>query len=310
MFPLLIAQRALKIRKKAAATAIERIANRLESALRKRFLAAVEASKGKVDLEALAQAVQSGSATKAELAMKMAEWPERYGELAIDLRAGFTAGGQLAYNVLDGHKFNIQFNYINAYAVDYANRKLPKIVMDYITDARENIRSVITDAVSGKYTPMEAAKEIKAQIGLTPQYARAVARFQDELIATGVEGERLAAKVDRYREKLLKARSRTIARTEIIQAQAAGQRSLWEEAAREGVFDRHTAKRIWRTNHEGETNRGNPTPCPLCAPLNGQEITFGGVYDHPEFGHADVFGEALNGPPLHPNCLCHEELVP
>lgn len=310
MFPLLIAQRALKIRKKAAATAIERIANRLEPALRKRFLAAVQSAKDKVNLEALAQAVQSGSATKAELAIKMMEWPERYGDLAFDLRAGFTAGAQLQYSVLDGAKFNLNFSYINPHAVTYAHERLPKIVMDYTTDARENIRAIIAQSVGGEYTPMEAAKIIKDQIGLTAQYARAVQRYEAELLSMGLGADVVQGKVGRYTEKLLKARSRTIARTEIIQAEVAGQRALWEEAAREGIFNRHTAKVIWRTNHEGTTNRGNPTPCPICEPMNGQERTFGGLYAHPEYGQANVFGEQLVGPPLHPNCLCHEELVP
>lgn len=295
---------------KASSTtsAIERIARRLEPQLRKRFLEAVKASQDRVDIEQLAQAVLSGNMKSAEIAAKLQEWPERYGEMAIDLRAGFIAGGGVAFEVIGGAETGFKFDAINPYAVDYARRKLPQIVHNYVEGAKETIRAIITDATDGKYTPQTAARAIRDSIGLTPQYERAVSNYRQELIVQGVDGERLETKVEKYYTKLLNSRAKTIARTEIIQAEVSGQRALWNEAANQGIFDRHTATRVWKTNHEGETKRGNPTPCPLCGPLDGQSIPFNGVYTHPELGNVNVFREALHGPPLHPNCLCHEEL--
>lgn len=311
MTPLLILQQAIRQRRKATAgqaQAIERIANRLSPQLRKRFLEAVKASKDSVDLEALAMAIQSGSATQAEIATKLGTWPEKYVELSIDLKAGFIAGAGNVYEVLDGHKFQLNFTLINPHAVDYAARKLPQIVRSYVADAKETIQTIIVDSVSGKYTGQEAAKLIRDSIGLTPRYERAVDRMRERLSAEGVTGDKLNGKVERYAAKLLRSRANTIARTEIIQAQVSGQRALWQEAANEGIFDRKTAKRVWKTNHEGVTDKGNPTPCELCAPMDGQEIDFGGLYEHPEFGSSNIFGDLLSGPPLHPNCLCSEDL--
>lgn len=306
MTPLLLIQHALRQRKIEKATAaetqaIERIAKRLEPQLRKRFLAAVQASKDRVDLEALVRAVQAGNVTQAEFAARLREWPEKYGELAIDLRAGFLAGGETAYEILDGAKYKLRFDLINPYAVNYSSRKLPQIVEHYKDDAKRIIRDIITEAVSGKYTPQSAAKEIKDHIGLTDRYSKAVINYRADLIGEGITGERLDAKVERYAEKLLKSRAKTIARTEIIQAQVSGQRALWNEAANQGVFDRNATKRIWKTHTDERT-------CELCLVMDGESIPFNGIYTHPELGNADVFGEVLNGPPLHPNCRCHEEL--
>lgn len=310
MTPLLLVAQALRARKaKAEATALEQLARRLEPKLRKRFLEAVARAKANVDVEALARAVLGGSLTQAQLAVKLGEWPELFGELAIDMRAGFLAGASHAYQAVDAAAVSLSFELVNPYAVTYANRKLPQIVASYQTGAREFIRSIIEEAVSGKHTVRDAATLIKDSIGLTPQYERAAQALRDRLIAEGITGERLEAKVARYQEKLLKARARTIARTEIVQAEVAGQRALWNEAALQGVFNRQTAKRVWRTNHEGTTKRGNPTPCQLCAPMDGQTISFSGVYEHPDIGNVNVFNEVLNGPPLHPNCLCEEHLV-
>jgi hypothetical protein len=294
---------------KTPSSTIERIAQRLEPQLRKRFLAAVEAAKGQVDIEALARAIQAGNFTKAELAAKLQGFPERFGDLAIDLRAGFMAGIAVANEAIAGSSTIMRLDLINPYAVSYAERKLPKIVQTYMENARENIRSIVTEAVSGKYTPQTAATAIRDSIGLTPQYERAVSNLRLDLIEQGFSGEALETKVDRYANKLLTSRAKTIARTEIVQAEISGQRALWNEAANSGVFSKLTAKRVWQTNHEGHTNRGNPTPCPVCEPMDGQEIPFGELYDHPELGSVNIFGEPLVGPPIHPNCLCHEDLI-
>jgi hypothetical protein len=301
--PLLLVQQALRQRKAAGVdTAIERIAKRLEPQLRKRFLAAVQATKDRVDLVALANSVQSGNISQAALALKINEWSEKYGELAVDLKAGFLAGGAVAYTVMDGAKFKLRFDMINPYAVNYASRKLPQIVESYKEDARKIIRSVITEAVSGKYTAQTAAKEIRNHIGLTERYSMAVMNYRADLIGTGVTGEKLDGKVERYSAKLLRIRADTIARTEIIQAQVAGQRALWNEAANQGVFDRSTARRVWRTHFDERT-------CELCKPMDDQEVAFNGVYESPDLGNVNVFGEVLNGPPLHPNCRCGERLI-
>lgn len=304
MTPLLILQQALKQRKALSAEeqAIERIARRLEPQLRKRFLAAVQASKDIVDMRALERAVTSGNISQAALAVHIGEWSEKYSPLALDLRAGFLAGGEVAINILDNASFKLKLDLINPYAVSYAQRKIPQIVESYKRDALANIRDIITEAVSGQYTAQTAAQAIRESIGLTERYEQAAKNYRAQLIGEGITGDKLAGKVERYSAKLLRARAKTIARTEIIQAQVSGQRALWEAAALEGIFDRQTSTRVWATHTDERT-------CELCLPMDGQEIPFNGVYTQPELGNVNVFGEILNGPPMHPNCRCGEELV-
>lgn len=295
MTPTLLLQQAIQ-RKAATVPAIDRIANRLSPQLRKRFLAAVQASKDRVDLEMLARAVQAGNVPQAQLAVLLGEWPEKYGELAIDLRAGFLAGGQYAYELLEGSSYNLRFDLINPYAVNYAQRKLPQIVQAYVDDAKTIIRDIITEAVSGKYTAQTAAIEIRNHIGLTDRYSRAVSRYREELASQGVTGEKLEGKAERYAAKLLRSRSKTIARTEIIQAQVAGQRALWNEGANSGVFNRNTARLQWNTHEDERT-------CEFCLAMDGQEIPFGGAYTHPERGSVNIFGDMLMPGNAHPNCF-------
>lgn len=311
MTPLLLLQQAIKQRKAkaAASTAIERLSRRLEPKLRKRFLEAVKLAKAKVDLETLAKAVLNGSITQAELALKLAEWPERFGDLAIDMRAGFVAGSSLAYESVRGASFNLAFDLINAHAVNYAQRKLPQIVGAYQEGARQIIRDIIAESVGGKHTAQEAAKLLRDSIGLTPRYEQAVRSLEARLKTEGISGERLETKVDKYRQKLLRARSLTIARTEISQATMKGQMALWREAATQGLFRTHEATLIWRAGPEAIGKDGEPIPCPICRFLDGQEIAFGGLFSRHDGTQATVFGDPLTEPPQHPNCRCHLDLI-
>jgi hypothetical protein len=290
-----------RVIKAPATTAIERIASRLSPQFRKRFLAAVQAAKDGVDLEALARAIQSGSVTQAEFAMRLQEWPERYGELAIDLRAGFLAGMGHAQEMFVGSPIQLRMDLINPYAVQYAERKLPKLAKSYMENAQEIIRTIITEAVSGQYTVQGAAKALRSSIGLTQQYERAVRNLESQLLADGFSAEVVAKKKARYEAKLLKARATTIARTEIIQAQVAGQRALWDEAARNGLFDKTKAHCIWQTSFDERT-------CALCSAMDGQTIPYGELFDSPDLGQKNVFGEPLVEPPMHPNCRCSVKL--
>lgn len=309
MLPLLLLQQAIR-QKAPAKTPLERLADRLSPALRRRFLVAVQSIKDRIDLDALARAVQAGSVTQAEFAVRMQKWPELYGELAADLKAGFVAGAHLAEAQFATAEIGISFDLINVHAVRYSMVHLPKLAEFFKEDGREAIRDIITQAMSGEYTVQQAAMHIRESIGLTNQYAQAVVRLESQLRDDGLAEDRIKKKVDAYRAKLLRTRATTIARTEITNAAKVGRRAGWDEAAASGLFNKQTATRKWVTNHEGTTNRGNPTPCILCDPMDGQEIPYGGIYHHPILGGVDIFGEPLVYPSLHPNCLCHEELIP
>ena|SRR5689334_11514047 len=70
------------------------LAEKLAPALKRRFLAAVKALQSKVDVEALAKAIEANQLTAMEAAVKVNQLAETYGELAIDLKAGFMEIGR------------------------------------------------------------------------------------------------------------------------------------------------------------------------------------------------------------------------
>lgn len=327
MTPLLLLQQALRQKAANQQSDIDRIANRLEPKLRKIFLEAVIKAQGIIDLDKLARLILSGNLPVIEHEAGVDKWTSVYSPMKTSMREAVIAGARVAADKLgiamhggeqgppsDGGvqpvrppeppsgSLSIRFDLINHHAVTYADKKLPKLAEVLKENGREMIRGIVAEAVSGKYTVQTAAKQIREHIGLTARYSAAVEKLRADLIAQGVTGDKLEGKVQRYSTQLLNARAKTIARTEIIQAQVAGQRALWHEAVRNGVFDKSAARTQWSTTEDERT-------CPICAEMDGQEIPFGGEYVHPELGHVNVFGDPLVPGSAHPNCRCREKLI-
>ncbi len=272
-------------------SALEKLAARLEPALRRRFLAAVAQIRNNVNLERLAEAIEANSVTAAQAAAKIAEFPERYGVLAADLRAGFLVGAGFAIRQLAASRIPSSFTLINPQAVAYARTHLPAIMQPFTQEAKDLISDMVTRAVGGQFTPMEVARRIRDQIGLDPRRVTALDTYRQSLIDQGMGGDLLERKVARYAQALIRQRSETIARTEVMRAANAGQRQTWQDAARKGLLNPAEWQRVWHVT-------GDDRLCPECL-----------IYDDPRAGTVAFNGEFAEGdPPLHPNCRCTVDL--
>lgn len=92
-------------------------------------------------------------------------------------------------------------------------------------------------------------------------------------------------------------RAEKIARTETIRAQTKSEIEVWKES---GVVE----AKIWYTAQDERT-------CPLCAPLHEKVISLNDTFfakgDSHEGDNGQIIKldyEAVDGPPLHPNCRC------
>jgi SPP1 gp7 family putative phage head morphogenesis protein len=153
-------------------------------------------------------------------------------------------------------------------------------------------------------TPTDRAGKLLAEElsvrsgGLTTRQGQALLRRMAEeasaLDARGITGQKALDQVrrnaDNYAEKLRKARSRTIARTEIMKANNAGRLHGMEEARKAGLFDPKTAQRQWVT--------GPTDVCNICEPLNGEVVSY-----------KEPFSVGVLYPPAHPNCRCTHRLI-
>ncbi len=268
----------------ADSPAILQLADRLAPALKRRFLAAVKQLQSTINLEGLARAIEANQLTAAEAMVRINAFPEIFGEMAVDLKAGFLVGAGLASRELARSSIDLGFNIINPRAVAFANSYLPQIVQPFQQDAKELIRDFVSRSLNGEMTPMEAAQDIRDLIGLDPRRARAADKFWESLLEEGVPDDKIERRVGRYMQALLKQRAEVIARTEITRAAVKGERDTWEEAANRGLYDPSKYVRVWMATEDDRL-------CDECEPLDETEVEM-----DEEFPGGD--------PPLHPNCRC------
>lgn len=150
-------------------------------------------------------------------------------------------------------------------------------------------------------TPMQtipqSATQVRALTGLTPRQVGQVERYREGLIARGITGDKLVARVERKAGQLLRQRAELIARTESITAAAAGQQQLWEAAEREGLLDRGRARRAWTVTPDERL-------CSICRAIPGMNPD--GVGLHEPF--QTPIGPIMH-PAAHPACVPGDTLV-
>ncbi len=184
---------------------------------------------------------------------------------------------------------------VNPYSVKWINDQSLGLVENTITlQQKDVLQDILTDALERGVRPTSIFDSIMENIGLTRRGYRATLRRRAMLEEAGFAADEVESRVGKYRQKLLKARAHSIARTETIRAQAQGRRAVWQIAQDGGQLPE--VKRVWMSPPTGP----NPqAPCPICLGLDGTEAKLNESYQ------SDVIGP-VEGPPAHPNCRCTE----
>jgi len=283
------------------ADAVTTAADRLAAPLRKALDRAFARLTGRVPLEDLARAVDTGRVT-ARLDAALRALPallraEVGPVIEAAVRAGAAASRAAVLTAARGATASASlslssFKQVNQRAVDRAaSRATASLVRRATAGTRQAIRSAITSAVkgeAGKASAGAAAKTIRGVIGLDPRRAGAVMRMRERLIAQGVSKDRIAAQTSKYAARLLKQRAVTIARTEIIGAANEGRLAAWRAAKEKGLL-REGTRRTWVVTEDDRL-------CPECEAMDGQTVDL----DEPFEGDVGP----IDAPPLHPNCRC------
>jgi len=193
------------------------------------------------------------------------------------------------------------FDASNPLAVEVARSRAAKYIRDITEEQRALVRQIVVDAVSGGYTVDDVAFMVRNSVGLHERWQRAVTRQYGrnlaDLLAQGIPAGRARTLARRsnaaYYDRLLTARGRAIARTEILSAHNEGRWLAWQDAIRDGVAPTNAMK-MWRVR----VPQVPDSPCDYCLPFNGETVPWD-----------DEFSAGVLMPPLHPNCVCTATLV-
>jgi len=300
-------------------------AQRMEGYLRDAFLRAVEAAKGSIELDKLAEAISNGdeNGALAVLALDKNFAGALRGkglEAGVQsfrdaVQATYAAGAKAAVMALpETVSVELSFNLMSKEAQAFLETYDFELIKQITENSREAIRQTILDAFKNGGHPYEQAREIRNVIGLTTNQQKAVENFRSALEnpstipdalsrslrdgrydptllraaqnQTNLSQAQIDKMTDRYSQRYLKYRAETIARTETVRASNAGQREVWSQAKDQGLLG-DNAMRVWIVSGDDRT-------CGDCEDLDGEMA-----------GLNEEFAPGIMSPPdPHPDCRC------
>jgi hypothetical protein len=206
---------------------------------------------------------------------------------------------------LGGVDAELLFDLIDERAVLYAQERVGQLIVEISEQMRETVRQTIASAERGEMTYQMAALQLQNTIPLTTRDAGAVTKFTEKqfqrFMREGLSEARARVKAQnmaaQYAAKLLEARTKTIARTEIIDASMSGRYLGWEAGVTAGYISNDSVKE-WIAE---------PDACPICKELDGKLIGWNQEWEFPEGVTA---GSTNRMPPAHPNCRCSVVILP
>lgn len=208
-----------------------------------------------------------------------------FNELASAIAEATVEGARTTAGLLDpvegpdGGTVEFVFNVANPALAQYAERNTARRVREVSASVRQTIVEIVRDGAVRGDNPITTARRLRDDIGLTRRQWRAVRNF-DRLLQDGdpqaldralrdrrydsrlralVRGERdltdeqRLRMVDRYRERFVKYRAETIARTESTRAVSGGSQVYLEQQVREGVIDPRQIRREWIYTRDSKT---------------------------------------------------------
>jgi hypothetical protein len=176
----------------------------------------------------------------------------------------------------------------NLEAQKAARKHAAAMVTNISAETREAVRYTILRSIRDGIASRDAAKLIRAMVGMTERAAVATLNFRESLLELGLAPDSVEAKVDRFIAKKIRERALTIARTEVISALNAGQIANWRSAQASGLLGAN-AMMEWMVTTDGA--------CSVCQGMDGERVKVGGNFSQ-------------EGPPAHPHCRCTIGLIP
>ena len=293
------------LRRKAAPTrigdldelpALSAIASRLEPEMRRRFIRVIERTQQRLVLEDLANAIQSGRIQNVEDLIDIPLFREQLEEEFVGtIQTGFLRGAEFANKRLENIGLGLNFDLINPHATAFISRHIPELVNDIGQQMGRNVQDILGQAFDQGIPPTETAIKIRDVIGLTPRDIALVNKFEAKSRAEGMDIDTLISKRNKLINALIRRRSITIARTELIRAHNMGQQSLWSEATNQGLLNPDNTKREWIATPDDRVDIS------ICLPLDGSVAELNKPFN--------VQGLEVMAPPAHPNCRCALGLV-
>lgn len=266
--------------------------DRLTAQLRRAFLEAIDRAGSAINLKHIADLLRLGQAAQAAAEIDAIVRSQALGQFATAAEnavlsaARSAAGSAVASAVRRGSnlgRYEAVFSVTNPQATMFLQRYRFNLIREMSQEVRRTVGATIQAGTTDGRNPRDVARDIKEQIGLTRRQAAAVRNYRrmlesgdsaalqralrdkrfDGTVARAARGEKTLTQeqidgmVQRYRQRYLKYRAQTIARTEAIRGLNVGNWLAWHQAAEEGTVDRRSIRRKWVFTHDRRTREAH-----------------------------------------------------
>lgn len=249
---------------------IARLIGNAESSFARQFYRVLATIRDNVDLDALALLLEQSRFAEAFEIMSRASsqlsviWSGEY------VTAGTTTGEWMSQSL---REVVMQFDQTNTRAVNAMRNNGLRLVSNFTEQQRVTTQQALVRGIEQGANPRAQARAFRNSIGLTANQERWVANYERALreldssalnralrdrrydrtvsraLRTGeplTEGQ-ISKLVKRYRERALKYRSETIARTEALRSVHEGSEEMYRQAIENGELQADQLVRIWNT---------------------------------------------------------------
>lgn len=285
---------------------MHRVADRLEPAVRRTFLTAVDALEDAIDERVLAQmvaALRAGNIDSVLRHIPFPAWRAVFENVVDSLREAVAVTGQAAATETSRvFGVTIDFAATDPRAVEWARRHAAELVVEIEDETRAAIRQLVVRSVEGEFDAPTLARQIKETgIGLTRQQERFVHNFRERLIDQGRPATEIERRVRQYARAWRRRRATVIARTETINAASQGQQLAWEAGLRQGQLQRGLVRKIPIVTPDDRLDTVVCEPMPFLEA--NQNVAIDGFLTTGD-------GRLARQPTYHPQCRCATALVP
>lgn len=257
------------------------IANKYEPRIRKALIKAFNELRTQESRAAIEKAITEGG-LDAVMQMFININPKIAAHLGPILDEIINEGSQLPLEMIPPAAFyvaDLSISIFNRYTVDFLQNYKLNLIRTISENTREAIRnSLVADAMAGR-NPRETARVFRNTIGLTPKQEQAVRNYRsylenldktalerklrdkrsDSVILRAIRDgnplkpEQIDSMVNRYRERYIKYRAETIARTEALRATSIGNRAAIDILINEGKVNLDIVRRFWVYTKDNRT---------------------------------------------------------
>lgn len=276
------------IRKVTGPEAVQRldaVARRMEPRLRRAFLDAIENVRDRLNAREVARALDNGDVEAVMRLVSPGLLEEDMRQLRAAISDAVLAGGaEAAATQPDVFGPGLQqvrfvFDATNPRLANYAQQISSTRVREISNDIRETVRTTISAGTVAGDNPITTARDVREFVGLTDRQRRAVANYRrmlegldaeamarelrdrrfDPTIARAIRDDKplrraqIDKMVERYRQRYVKYRSETIARTESIRSVQGAQHELFQSYVDEGKIEERQVRRFWHYTRDDRT---------------------------------------------------------